>query len=179
MEIRCLDTNHHWLLNKRSLGYENGWCRLVEIKSLLRNWQACLWMWPSNKHLLGYGTLYKHSELLGLGTFSIVRYSRNKKIQRFLRCRWEDTWGWKQIHFLKRCVFLFLEYRTTKKVPKPTNSESFTPLSEPFRIYYISSRSTRKWFICKWEFIHKWGVIRNPFVNQKWVIRKSEPSQSE
>jgi hypothetical protein len=32
---------------------------------------------------LGYVTLYKHTELLDFWTFSIARYSRNKKIQRF------------------------------------------------------------------------------------------------
>jgi hypothetical protein len=33
------------------------------------------------------------------------------------------TWGQKQIHFPKRSVFSFLEYRTMDKVQKLSNSE--------------------------------------------------------
>jgi hypothetical protein len=61
------------------------------------------------------------------------------------------TWGRKPIKFPKRCVFLFLEYRKTNKVQKPTTAEYYTrtmnkvqkpttaeyytPSLEPFRIY--------------------------------------------
>jgi hypothetical protein len=45
------------------------------------------------------------------------------------------TWGWKQIQFPKSCFLWFLEYRTMDDVRNPSNSESYTPSSEPFRIY--------------------------------------------
>jgi hypothetical protein len=37
------------------------------------------------------------------------------------------TWKRKQIQFPKRCVFLFIKYRTMDKVWKPSNSEQYTP----------------------------------------------------
>jgi hypothetical protein len=44
--------------------------------------------------------------------------------------------GRKHIRFPKRCVFKFLKYRTMGKVQKPSNSEYYTPSSEPFRINF-------------------------------------------
>jgi hypothetical protein len=37
--------------------------------------------------------------------------------------------------FPKRCVFLFIEFRTMDKVQKPSSNECYTPSSESFRIY--------------------------------------------
>jgi hypothetical protein len=38
------------------------------------------------------------------------------------RCLPPFTWGRKQIHFPKRCVFFYLEFRTMDKVQKPSYS---------------------------------------------------------
>jgi hypothetical protein len=45
------------------------------------------------------------------------------------------TWGRKQISFSQ--TFLFLEYRMKNEVRKPSNSECYTPSSEPFTIYLL------------------------------------------
>jgi hypothetical protein len=37
------------------------------------------------------------------------------------------------LDFFRRPIFLTLEYRTMEKVQKPSNSECYTPSSEPFR----------------------------------------------
>jgi hypothetical protein len=47
------------------------------------------------------------------------------------------TWGRKQIQFPKRCVLLFLEYRTMDKVQKPSSPERHVPSSEPFKVYLV------------------------------------------
>jgi hypothetical protein len=38
--------------------------------------------------------------------------------------------------FPKRCVFLYLKFRTMDKVQKSSNSERYTPSSESFRLYF-------------------------------------------
>jgi hypothetical protein len=48
------------------------------------------------------------------------------------------TWGLKQIEFPKRCVFWFLQYQMMDKVWKPSNSEYYIPLLEPFTIHSVS-----------------------------------------
>jgi hypothetical protein len=55
------------------------------------------------------------------------------------------TWGWKHIQFPKRCVFYLVEYRTMGKVQKPSNSEWYTPSSEPFRMYLILNVGQQDW----------------------------------
>jgi hypothetical protein len=45
------------------------------------------------------------------------------------------TRGRKQVHFSKHCVFRNLEFRTMDKIHNPSDSESYTPWSEPFRFY--------------------------------------------
>jgi hypothetical protein len=49
-EMRFLNTNHRWVLNRRFLGYQNENCRLLENSSLRWNQQACPWIRASNRH---------------------------------------------------------------------------------------------------------------------------------
>jgi hypothetical protein len=119
---------------------------------------------------IGPKNMLSNSELLFFWTLPTVRYSKNKRIQRFgnwicfhpqvsgrhLLC-WAQvqwlrlavsngpiregispfTWGQKQIQLPKRCILQFFEYRTMGKVQKPSNSECYTPSSEPFKIYFF------------------------------------------
>jgi hypothetical protein len=41
----------------------------------------------------------------------------------------------------KMSCFYSLEYRMMEKVQEPSNSECYTPSSEPFRIYYFENLS--------------------------------------
>jgi hypothetical protein len=54
------------------------------------------------------------------------------------------TWGRKHVQFPKRCVFQFLDDRTTNKVQKPTNSECYTSLSER-NISYLLKELSPSW----------------------------------
>jgi hypothetical protein len=49
-----------------------------------------------------------------------------------------------KIEFPKCCVFQFLEYWTMDKVQKPSNSECYTPSSEPLKIHSFSVKKG-KW----------------------------------
>jgi hypothetical protein len=51
------------------------------------------------------------------------------------RCLPSFTLGRKQIQFPKYCVFLYFEFRTMDKAHNPSDSECYTPSSEPFRLY--------------------------------------------
>jgi hypothetical protein len=57
-QIRFLDTDHRWVLNKRVHGYANGSCRLLETSSLLWNQQACPWIRAFNKQFTRMPLLY-------------------------------------------------------------------------------------------------------------------------
>jgi hypothetical protein len=52
---------------------------------------------------------------------------------RKLECVFPRTRGRKQIQFLEH-ILKFLQCQTMEKVQKPSNSECYTPSSEPFRI---------------------------------------------
>jgi hypothetical protein len=100
--------------------------------------------------------------------------------------------------FLKRCVFYFLEYQTMGKVQKPSNSEYYIPLSEPFwidsvRILYFSSKSNfwpsipcmnteSWWFWVKWwQQDMAWlkcGHLHNPFCYSRTFCECSDPQQA-
>jgi hypothetical protein len=81
---------------------------------------------------------------LHVGTWKAVRTAWFR-LASWLACRgdiqnyWVSsppyTWGRKQIHFPKHCVFYSLEYRPMEKVQKPSNSLCYTPSSEPFKIH--------------------------------------------
>jgi hypothetical protein len=53
-EIRFLETNHRWVLNKRFLGYENEICRFLETNTSLWNQQALPCKRVIKTHFLGY-----------------------------------------------------------------------------------------------------------------------------
>jgi hypothetical protein len=75
----------------------------------------------------------QYSESLGVWTLSIVRYSKIYEHQYF------GNWicfrpQVRKEEFLKY-VFYILEYQMMEKVQTPSDSECYTPLSEPFKIY--------------------------------------------
>jgi hypothetical protein len=45
---------------------------------------------------------------------------------------------WKEIQCLKHCVYLGFRILDDGQSPKPSNSECYTPSSEPFTIYSFS-----------------------------------------
>jgi hypothetical protein len=103
-----------------------------------------------------------NSELLGFWTWSIVRCSRNYKMQCFRKwiCFRPQVRG-KTPTLLVRleranlnqisetlCI-LFLEYRTMDEVQKTSNSDCYTPSSGHFRIYLF-------WILFKTAFEVSW-----------------------
>jgi hypothetical protein len=75
----------------------------------------------------------------------VIQISSFKRTQQS-RCFLPVTWIQKQIQFPKRCVFQLLQFWTMAKVHKPSGSGSYTPSSEPFRIYLTTILFT--WFVC-------------------------------
>jgi hypothetical protein len=83
-------------------------------------------------------THLQYSVSLGFWTLSIVKYSKIYK---------QYFGNWICFHpqvrreeFLK-CVFYILEYQIMEKFQTPSDSECYTPLSEPFKIYRMLNRA--------------------------------------
>jgi hypothetical protein len=78
-----------------------------------------------------------HNYLIALDQANSGEYNKkicNKNCDKARTCVELGYKKEKEIHFPKHRVFYSLEYRTMEKVPTPSNSERYTPLSEPFGI---------------------------------------------
>jgi hypothetical protein len=122
--------------------------RLVSITQVLGKFHAAdhtigLVCRPTSSLL--FQTSKYYSELLGFRTLSIVRYSKNYKTQHFTGLRLALSKGPNgvglSVHLRTETDIVSEKLRSRvfripddEESPKPSNSECYTPSSEPFRI---------------------------------------------